>query len=122
MAARTSQPLRIDDALYQDAKRTAPTQSRTAAQQVTHWARIGRELEASRAINPSTVQAVLAGELHYDQVGVYDQAAVRAAWDESIDAAIEDLDLAAEFDAEGRTWVEADEAGNVIEGGVAKAS
>lgn len=120
--ATTSQSLRIDDALYQDAKKIGPTMSRTAAQQVTHWARIGRELEASRAINPGIVSAVLAGTLHYDEVGVYDQAAVRAAWDESIDAAIEDLDLAADFTAEGRTWVEADADGNVIHGGEPKAS
>jgi hypothetical protein len=120
--ANTSQSLRIDDALYQDAKRTAPTQSRTTAQQVTHWARIGRELEASRAITSNRIADVLAGRLHYDEIDVYEQAAVRAAWDESIDAAIDDLDLAAQFAEEGRTWVEADPAGNVVHRGSPTAS
>jgi hypothetical protein len=113
--ATTSQPLRIDDNVYQAAKRAASTQDRTTAQQVTHWARLGCELEASRAIDPRTVDAVLRGEVHYDDVNPYEQAAVRAEWDELIDAATGALDLAAEFEAEGRSWVEADADGDVTE-------
>lgn len=65
----------------------------------------------------ATTSQPLRGEVHcyYDDVNTYEQAAVRTEWDESIDTAVGALDLAAEFEADGRSWVEADADGNVTE-------
>lgn len=44
---------------------TAPT--RSAAQQVNHWARIGREPETSKSVSQHDVAQVLSGRASYDR-------------------------------------------------------
>ena len=88
---------------------------RSAAQQVSHWARIGREMERSREIPHREIAAVLNGEAHYD--GLDDpraQAIVRASWAEQMRQWRETLDLEAEFVAKGLPYVELDESGEVV--------
>ena len=57
----TSSPFRTDKELYASAALVGPVMSRSAAQQITHWARIGRELEEGGAFS-TEVAEVLAGE------------------------------------------------------------
>lgn len=101
-------PTRVDGDLFESAKATGAATSRSAAQQINHWARIGRELEASPAVSQRDIQRVLAGDGSYDELSEREQAAVRAAWDEQMDARRTTLDLAAEFAAAGESWTEAD--------------
>jgi len=88
--------------------------SRSAAQQVAHWARIGRELEASRSISHRAIAAVLDGRREYDARTEHEQAVVRAEWAERITERREGLDLAQEFESVGRSYVELNQNGNVI--------
>jgi hypothetical protein len=113
----TTSPARIDDELYTSAKLAGEVQSRSASQQVVHWARIGREIEASGTISHREVAEVLAGSRSYDSLGAREQAVVRAEWAERMDARRRDLDLARDLGAAGRTWVELDDDGNVVEVG-----
>jgi len=118
----TTSPARIDDDLFASAKLAGEVQSRSAAQQVAHWARIGREIEASASISPRDVAAVLNGSRPYDGLSAKEQAVVRAEWAERMDARRLALDLSAEFTAKGRSWVELDKEGTVVErGGPARA-
>lgn len=103
--------------LFAAAKSAGELLSRSAAQQINHWARIGRELEASRAVSTRDVAAVLAGRASYDDLGTREQAIVRAEWDERMAALRTDLDLADEFTAAGDTWVEADAQGHTVKRG-----
>jgi len=107
-------PTRIDDDLFAAAKDIAPVMSRSAAQQINHWARIGRELEASRGVTVSRLREVLTGTSHYDDLDEETQAVVRATWAELVEATRRQLDLAADFQRAGRSYVEADEHGNVV--------
>lgn len=113
----TTSPARIDDALYASAKLAGEVQSRSASQQVVHWARIGREIEASASIAQKDIAEVLAGSRPYDTLSAKEQAVVRAEWSGRMDARREALDLAEQFAAAGRTWVELDDHGTVVEGG-----
>lgn len=106
--------MRIDRELFQAAQTAARAQSRSAAQQIDHWARIGRELEASPRVTSQAVHLVLAGQAPYDSLIEESQAVVRAIWDERIAQQLEGLDLAAEFEARGESWVEADAAGQAV--------
>lgn len=118
-----SAPTRIDEDLFAAAKSAGEVLSRSAAQQINHWARIGRELEASRAVSARDVAAVLAGRASYDDLATREQAIVRAEWDERMAALRTDLDLEDEFTAAGDTWVEADAQGRTVErGGQARAA
>ena len=113
----TTSPARIDDDLFASAKLAGEVQSRSAAQQVAHWARIGREIEASASISHRDIAAVLSGSRPYDGLSAEEQAVVRAEWAERMDARRQGLDLCAEFTAQGRRWVELDDAGKVVERG-----
>jgi hypothetical protein len=109
----TTSPTRIDDDLFASAKAVGEVMSRSASQQVSHWARIGRELEAAASVSQRTITEVLAGEASYDRVTAEEQAVVRAEWSERIDTRIASLDLARLFAAEGRSFVELDDDGAV---------
>jgi hypothetical protein len=113
----TTSPARIDDELYASAKLAGSVQSRSASQQVAHWARIGREIEASSSISPKEIAAVLAGSRSYDSLDPKEQAVVRAEWSVRMDEARAELDLAKDFARAGRTWVELDDRGRVVERG-----
>lgn len=111
----TTSPTRIDDDLYAAAKAAGTTMSRSAAQQITHWARIGRELEAAESVSHREVAGVLAGGASYDSLNARQQAIVRAEWDERMTSLREGLDFEAEFTAEGGSWVEAESSGRTVE-------
>lgn len=91
----------------------AAADSRTVPQQIAHWARIGREFEASPQVNHRAVAQVLAGDGSYDQLGEREQAIVRGAWAERVAALRQTLDYAAEFARTGESYSEADADGNV---------
>lgn len=110
----TSMPIRIDEELYDSAKVVGAQMSRSAAQQVAHWARIGRELESSRSISTHDVAAVLAGEVNYDDIDAREQAVVRAAWHEGIGERVASLDVQAEFAEAGLPYATLDEDGNAV--------
>ncbi|MES2685081.1 MAG: hypothetical protein V4650_16295, partial [Pseudomonadota bacterium] len=73
----TNSPMRLDTELTDAARATAGSMSRSLAQQIAHWARIGRELERSPGVTAPAVQAVLEGRGGYDQLNVQEQAIVR---------------------------------------------
>lgn len=107
-------PTRIDDELYESAKVVASLMSRSAAQQLAHWARIGREVEGGASISQRSIAAALAGVVPYDELTPHEQAVVRAEWIERMDARREQLDFAAEFADAGRPYVGLDEHGRVV--------
>lgn len=119
----TTSPTRIDDDLYASARLAGEAQSRSAAQQVAHWARLGREIEASASISQRELARVLAGgATTYDELTPREQAAVRLVWSDLMTEKRAALDLAAEFTEARRTWVELDDDGNVVERGAAPGS
>jgi ParD-like antitoxin of type II bacterial toxin-antitoxin system len=111
----TTSPARIDDQLYASAKLAGEVQSRSASQQVVHWARIGREIEASASIGLKEVAEVLAGSRSYDTLSAKEQAVVRAEWSDRMDNLRATANLAKEFTAAGRRWVEVDDDGRIVE-------
>ena len=111
---KTSTPIRIDAELYAAASSAASIMSRSTTQQIAHWARIGRELEASPEVSIDDVARVLRGAKEYDSLGTDAQAVVRALWAEKMTALANALDLETSFADEGRPYVELDEGGAVV--------
>lgn len=110
----SSPPTRLPEDLYEAARSSAAVNSRSVAQQIAHWARVGRELEASSGVSQRDIERVLAGEGSYDTLSEREQALVRAAWGERVAARRATLDYEARFMATGDSWSEADPEGNVI--------
>lgn len=106
--------MRVDVDLFDAAKSVGAIVSRSAAQQLSYWARLGRELEADPGISQRDIQDVLSGLKRYDDINQHGQAAVRANWDIQVTERLASLDLAAEFTQMGRTWTEADADGHVV--------
>ena len=111
----TSSPIRIDDDVHASARLMASVMSRSTAQQIAHWARIGRELETSQSVSQQAIARVLECEASYDELDAEEQAVVRAEWVEHMAKRRETLNLAAEFIVQGRSFVELDEGGNIVE-------
>lgn len=107
-------PTRIDGELFRAAKAAGEVQSRSAAQQLDHWARIGRELEASPMITHDAIRKVLTGEAPYDSLPDEAQAVVRVAWDEQISARIAGLNFEERLQEAGHPWAESDADGNTV--------
>lgn len=114
MGTSSTTPTRFDAALFESAQAAGARTHRSAAQQLAHWARLGRELEAAAGLSQRDIDRVLAGQISYDDLADREQAAVRTAWREGVDADLASLDLRGRFEAEGRTrWSEADDQGRV---------
>jgi len=110
----TTSPTRVDDDLYASAKLVGDVMSRSAAQQLAHWARIGRELEASGTVSHQDIADVLGGRRSYNNLPAREQAVVRAEWAERMTLVRAGLDLAAEFTAAGDTYPELGPDGQVV--------
>lgn len=107
-------PTRVEKDIYDAAQRSGQVNSRSAAEQITYWARIGRELEAAPNVSHRDIQMVLAGDGSYDALRDREQALVRATWDERIAEGIAALDLVSEFRGTGESWTEADADGHAV--------
>lgn len=111
---KKSTPVRIDEELYMAASQAASVMSRSTAEQLTHWTRIGRELEASPEVSVEQVAQVLRGAREYDALSTEEQTVVRAYWSERMAALQGALRLDRELEAEARPYVELDDAGKVV--------
>lgn len=107
-------PTRVGGDLFAADKSSGAVHSRSAAQQIAHWARVGRDLEASAGVSHRDIEAVLAGDGSYDALQEREQAVVRATWDEQVAERLSGLDLEEKLQAEGVEWVEADGEGNLV--------
>ena len=112
--SRSSQPTRLPADVYESASAAAPITSRTVPQQIAHWVRLGRELEMSPGVNHRLVARVLAGEGSYDSLGEEEQALVRADWAQRVETRVQELDYAARFEADGDSYSELDDDGNLV--------
>ena len=65
-------------------------------------------------ISHEAIERVLDCEAHYDDLNSREQAVVRAEWAERTEQRRRSLDLAAEFAAEGRPYVELDDEGQIV--------
>jgi hypothetical protein len=105
--------MRLDPELTAAARSTARQMSRSVAQQIAHWARIGRELERSPDVTVAAVQAVLEGRGDYDHLNAREQAVVRARWAERIEQTRTNLRLDRVLAEKGREIVELAQDGTV---------
>lgn len=116
--AMSTMPTRVDRGLFEAARAAGELNSRSAAQQLAHWARLGREMEASPAVTQDTIARVLAGQELYDDLPDPGQAVVRVAWDDRVAATLAELDFTDRLRAAGKPWPEADEDGSLVMRGV----
>jgi ParD-like antitoxin of type II ParDE toxin-antitoxin system len=99
-------PTRVDEDLFASAQLVGPLMERSAAQQLVHWARVGREVEAATDVSHREIAEVLAQRRSYDDLSSKEQAVLRAEWAERIATRRKALNLAEKFAKAGRSYVE----------------
>jgi hypothetical protein len=107
-------PTRVTTELFDTAKVIGDMTSRSAAQQIEHWARIGREIELASTLAQRDIAAVLAGSMEYDSLATEEQAVVRAKWARLVRERRESLDLVRDFGLRDETYVDIDDEGRIV--------
>ena len=117
MGSTAANPTRVHKDVHAAAKVAAELTGRTVAEQLSHWARIGSEVEALALVElhgrRNSSQQLLAGR-DYDTLSGDEQALVRTAWDAEAEERLDSLDLAAEQRAAGWPTVTLDEHDRVV--------
>lgn len=108
---------RVDSDVRADAEVAGGLMDRSVTKQLSHWARIGREVEAATivATHRRRIAAVVDGDgSGYDLLDADEQAHVRAIWESRIDQAATAVDVAAEKRAAGLPYASVGADGNPI--------
>lgn len=117
MGSTAATPTRVNKDVYAAAKAAAALTGRTVAEQLSHWAKVGSEVEAIALLElrqrRRTAQGLLAGR-DYDSLSGDEQALVRTAWDEEMDQRLASTDVAADKHTVGQPVITLDEDGNVV--------
>jgi hypothetical protein len=115
MADTADRVTRFAADLLDSAAAEGARQSRSAKQQLDHWARVGRAVSSRQSAARRRVEAALAGELELaelsDEEGVVFNAEITAAIEENV----ANSDYGRELAKRGVTTVALDENGQIVE-------
>ena len=115
MSKRASTSTRVTADIAAAASAVAPSENRTVAEQINHWARIGMQIERSGTLGHRRVLAVAAGDAQFSTLGPEERTTAHAL----IDARIAERASKERFGAAarhaGQTTVSLDDEGNLIE-------
>lgn len=117
MGSTAATPTRVHKDVYAAAKVAATLTGRTVAEQLSHWARIGSEVEAISLLelrNRRRAAGDLLAGRDYDSLAADEQALVRAAWDQEMEQRLVESDIAADKHAAGQPVITLDADGNVV--------
>lgn len=108
-------PTRIADDVFESAKLAGEQDGRSTAEQINHWARIGREVSVHATAARSRVEAALAGRLSVEALtseeGEVFDAEIRVAIADRLNT----IDFSAALADRGVVTVALDEDGRMVE-------
>jgi ParD-like antitoxin of type II bacterial toxin-antitoxin system len=90
-------------------------QSRSAKQQLDHWARVGRAVSTQHTASRRRVEAALAGELDTDDLTVEEGVVFNAEISAAIEESLARTDYGSVLASRGITMVALDDAGQIVE-------
>ena len=115
MTKRPSTPTRVAGDVAASASAVAPAENRSVAEQISHWARIGMQVERAGSVANRRVLAAAAGRAGFSSLADDERTAAHAL----VDARIAELAATQSFGAAARTHghstVSLDDEGNLIE-------
>ena len=113
MKTAVDRPTRVAADLMEAAAFEGARQSRSAKQQLDHWARVGRAVSAHTSQARLRVEAALAGELDERQLSEDERVVFDAELDASISEATRNVRFGEVLAARGVTTVALDEHGEL---------
>lgn len=115
MANAAERVTRVAADLMDSAAAEGARQSRSAKQQLDHWARIGRSVSAQHSAARRKVEAALAGGVELGELTTEEGAVFHAEISAAIEESLADTDYGALLAARGITTVALDESGQIVE-------
>ena len=113
MKSVANRPTRVAADLMDAAAVEGERQSRSAKQQLDHWARVGRAVSAQTSAARRRVEAALAGELDERELSADEQVVLNAELDASISEAARVISFGEVLASRGVTTVALDEHGRL---------
>ena len=115
MAKARTTPTRIDTDLLEAAREEGEQESRSATQQVVHWARLGRAVSTRHTNQRRRVEAAIEGTLPHSQLTAEEREVVNAEHSVAIRELAQTMSFGARLSAEGVTTVALDDDGHLVE-------
>ena len=107
--------IRFAGDLFDAAAAEGARQSRSAKQQLDHWARVGRAVTAQQSASRQRVEAALRGERATSSLSAEEGAVFNAEIAAAIEERLAGTDYGARLAAEGVTTVALDDSGELVE-------
>lgn len=114
MTTAPDRPTRVAADLFEAAAAEGAKQSRSAKQQLDHWARVGRAVSMPQTAARRRVEAALAGDLPLRELSRDERSVVDAELDASISAAARSAHFGDQLAARGVTTVALDDDGQLV--------
>ena len=111
----TDRPTRVATDLLDSAAVEGARQSRSAKQQLDHWARVGRAISMHETAARRRIEAVLAGTMPMSDLSEQERMLVTAELDASIQERARSTSFGEILASEGATTVALDADGNLVE-------
>jgi ParD-like antitoxin of type II bacterial toxin-antitoxin system len=108
-------PTRFATDLLESAAVEGRRESRSAKQQLDHWARVGRSVSMHQTAARRRVEAALGGELPFADLTESERIVANAELDASIQAQAESVSFGEHLAGEGVTTVALDDDGALVE-------
>jgi lysozyme family protein len=115
MAAAADRPTRVSSDLLDSAVVEGAKESRSAKQQLEHWARVGRSVCARQTTSRHRVEAAMAGTLPVEQLSADEGVVFDADVQSRLQARLRTTNLGAVLAARGVTTVALNEQGELTE-------
>jgi hypothetical protein len=111
MTTAPDRPTRVAADLFEAAAVEGARQSRSAKQQLDHWARVGRAVSMTQTAARRRIEASLAGELPERDLTAEERAVFNAEVDAAVSEATRRISFGEVLAARGVTTVALDDAG-----------
>ncbi|BDH57956.1 ParD-like family protein [Tsukamurella sp. PLM1] len=108
-------PTRIADDVYESAQAVSAQEGRSTAEQINHWARLGREFSIHETAARSRVEAALAGTLAVDELDAAESRVYDAEVRAGIRERLQNVDFGSALAQRGIVTVALDDAGRMVE-------
>lgn len=115
MAEAVDRVTRVAADLMDSAASEGARQSRSAKQQLDHWARVGRAVSSQHTASRRRVEAALAGHLTTDDLTVEEGVVFNAEISAAIEESLARTNYGAALAGQGITTVALNEAGDIVE-------
>ncbi len=115
MAEALDRVTRVAADLMDSAASEGARQSRSAKQQLDHWARVGRAVSSQHTASRRRVEAALAGHLGSGQLTVEEGVVFNAEIAAAVEESLARTDYGAALAGQGITTVALNDAGEIVE-------